>query len=66
MKNNTKIAIILAAIGTASITVYLIRRKNRQHMLAEVANEGYETAPDILFPDKAVSSNLHYGPVIPQ
>lgn len=56
---------ILAAIGTAALTVYLIRRKNTRKMLTHISNEGYETAPDILFPGKRGSSKLHYGPVLP-
>jgi hypothetical protein len=64
MKKNYKI-MILAAIGTAAITFYLIRRRNTKRMLENIADEGYETAPDILFPDKNVSSKLHYGSVLP-
>ncbi len=56
---------ILAAIGTAAITLYLIHRRNTKRMLENIADEGYETAPDILFPDKNVSRKLHYGPVLP-
>ena len=65
MKNNFKITMMLAAIGAAAITVFLIRRNNTRKMLTSVADEGYETAPDILFPGKARGSKLHYGPVIP-
>ena len=65
MKNSSKI-MILAAIGTAALTVYLIRRKNTRKMLTHISNEGYETAPDILFPGKKRGgSKLHYGPVLP-
>lgn len=56
---------ILAAIGTAAITLYLIRRRNTKRMLENIADEGYETAPDILFPDKNASRKLQYGPVLP-
>ena len=66
MKKNTTIAMLLGAIGAAAITVYIIRRANTRRMLSQVADEGYETAPDILFPDKTVSSKLHFGPVLPQ
>lgn len=49
------------AIGTV---VYLIRRNKSNQRHARVAEEGYETADDILFPGKRPrSSKLHYGPV---
>lgn len=57
---------ILAALGAAALTAYFVRRMDTKRMLAQVSDEGYETAPDILFPDKEVNGNLHYGPVIPQ
>lgn len=66
MKNSSKI-MILTAIGTAALVMYLIRKGNaKKMMLSNIANEGYETAPDILFPGKDVSSKLHYGPVLPE
>jgi hypothetical protein len=65
MKKNSTLPIILAAIGAAVITVLFIRSKKRKKMLTRVAEEGYETAADILYPGKSVSSKLHYGPVIP-
>ncbi len=68
MKKTSKLAIALAAIGAAALTVYLIKRNhhNRHKMLAQVSDEGYETAEDILFPGKSSSNKLHYGPVIPK
>jgi hypothetical protein len=65
MKKNSTLPMILAAIGAAVITVFIIRRKKRKKMLTRVSDEGYETAADILYPGKSVSSKLHYGPVIP-
>ena len=35
-------------------------------MLQDIADEGYETASDILYPGKSFSNELRYGPVIPQ
>jgi len=67
MKNTTKI-ILLTAIGTAAITAYLVRRAKctkAKKMLDNIADEGYETASDILFPGKELRNKLHYGPVIP-
>ena len=69
MKNTTKIILLAAVgIGTAALTVYLIRRANgtkAKKMLDNIADEGYETASDILFPGKDLKNKLHYGPVIP-
>lgn len=56
--------LILTTIGTAAITWYLLRKKSTKKMLDDIADEGYETAGDILYPGKNVTTNLHYGPVI--
>jgi len=65
MKKRVTLSMLLAAIGTAVITLFVIRRKKRKKMLLRVAEEGYETAADILYPGKSVGSKLQYGPVIP-
>lgn len=65
MKRKSTLPLILATIGIAVITVLMLRRKKKKKMLTRVAEEGYETAADILYPGKSVSSKLHYGPVIP-
>ncbi len=65
MKNSSKITMMMTAIGAGAIAFYVIRKLNTKRMLSQVADEGYETAPDILFPGKKVNSNLHYGPVVP-
>ena len=66
MKNSFKVTLALAVIGTAAIVIYATRSINSKRRLVQVSNEGYETAPDILFPGKSHSEpRLHYGPVIP-
>jgi hypothetical protein len=66
MKNSSKV-MLLAAVSGAAFMIYLIRRGNtKKRMLSNISNEGYETASDILFPGKDVSSKLHYGPVLPR
>ena len=65
MKRKSTLPVILATIGVAVISILMLRRKKRKKMLTRVAEEGYETAADILYPGKSVSSKLHYGPVIP-
>ena len=66
MKKKDNITFILAAIAAVAITLYIIRQQNTKKILAQVANEGYETAADILFPGKKARGKLHYGPVLPK
>ena len=66
MNNISKITLGLAAMGTIALFVYLSRRINHNKMLVQISDEGYETAQDILFPDKSGGGNkMWYGPVIP-
>jgi hypothetical protein len=65
MKLSQTIAITLAFAAAAGIVGYMVRWSKTKRMLNLIADEGYETAEDILFPGKKVQSkNLHYGPVI--
>ena len=67
MKNGVKITIALAALGAAAILLCAARRASTRRMVAEVSNEGYETAQDILYPGESIKGKkLHYGPVIPK
>ncbi|MEO6489805.1 MAG: hypothetical protein ABIO04_07700 [Ferruginibacter sp.] len=66
MKAQNKIILGVAAAALTGVIIYVIRRKNTYHILSTVANEGYETAQDILFPSKGKRDRkLQYGPVIP-
>lgn len=66
MKTSTRLTLSLAAIGAAAIVIYVARQISAQKMLVKVADEGYETAHDILYPNKNNSSNrMRYGPVLP-
>ena len=59
------------ALGTAILTALIIvissPKEDNECRLAKVADEGYETADDILFPStkRTVDKRLHYGPVLP-
>lgn len=71
MKLTYKIALGISAATAAGIVLYFVRRSyadtNRKQMLIQVAEEGYETAYDILFPNQEIRSmQVHYGPVIPK
>lgn len=66
MKLGYKLTFLLAAVGTAAAVVYFTRNVSAKRRLGQVADEGYETAQDILFPGKKVRGKLHYGPVLPE
>ena len=67
MKKTDKILIAVAAGFLAGLIVYAARRYKERSILNQVANEGYETAHDILFPNKSqMGKKLHYGPVLPE
>ncbi|MBC7890138.1 MAG: hypothetical protein H7Z13_19855 [Ferruginibacter sp.] len=67
MKRTQKIALALAIATAAGIVLYMAKHFKTKHMLAQIAEEGYETAQDILFPHKDIhGKHLQYGPVIPE
>lgn len=67
MKNNSKITLALTAVATAALVIYLTRCVNAKRMLVKVADEGYETAHDILYPGKDNGGKeLRYGPTLPR
>jgi len=69
MKLAQKLVLSLALVGAAGIVIYILtaRKSDNRRMLNLVADEGYETAHDVLFPNRSVQGkNLHFGPVIPE
>ena len=67
MKTSKKIIYSAAAIAFTSLFVYIARKSNTKRRIAEVANEGYETAADLLHPKTNKRfKKLHYGPVLPE
>lgn len=62
---------IAAASGIAAgLLVFAFRLAKREYSsrkkLRQIADEGYETATDVLYPDDAeLGRKLHYGPVLP-
>ena len=66
MKTRNKVLFGAAAIAVAGLVIYASNRKKTDHMLKQIADEGYETAHDVLFPDKEKrNKKLQYGPVLP-
>jgi hypothetical protein len=66
MKISKIIGFSLAVVAVAGVAIYIAKKIERKNMLDQIADEGYETAHDILFPDESFKSNkLQYGPVIP-
>ncbi len=69
MKKSTYSLIGLVLLGVAATTVTgvmcKVRNKRLQRRLINAANEGYETAHDIIYPDSYSSNDkkLRYGPV---
>ena len=66
----TKKQKLILGIGLAAVTtgilVYAVRRARACNRSANVADEGYETAHDILYPEKKHrGAKLHFGPVLP-
>ena len=67
MKTSKKLLYCAAAITFTSLLVYAARRSNTKRRIAEVADEGYETAADLLHPKTNKRfKKLHYGPVLPE
>jgi hypothetical protein len=64
MKRMTKV-FILAAVATPLI-IYTIRRIQSRKMRSKIADEGFETASDVLYPGKRSFRKFSVGPVLPQ
>ncbi len=66
MKTSKKVIYGAAAIAFTSLLVYAVRKTNTKRRIAQVADEGYETAADMLHPKTNKRfKKLHYGPVLP-
>jgi hypothetical protein len=60
--------ILLIASGVATwLVLYIVRRVQNSKMLRKIASEGFETAVDVLYPNKRRAfRKLKIGPVLPQ
>jgi hypothetical protein len=67
MRTIVKIALGITVIALIRHLLMSVNDITDTRMEEAVADEGYETAPDILYPNrKMFGDNLHYGPVLPQ
>ncbi|AHF17871.1 hypothetical protein [Niabella soli] len=69
-KSYRLIGFVLLGVAASAITgaVCEVRRRNAMRRLLDTANEGYETAHDINYPEKGSyrrAKKLRYGPVYP-
>lgn len=66
MKKNKGFLLALSAMAATAFIIFRKRKKEANHILKQVSDEGYETAHDILFPQHFIKrKNLHYGPILP-
>ncbi len=64
MKGILKVLIVATVL--TGVGFFVVREINKRRKLKIVADSGYETAQDILFPGKGIKSKkVHYGPVLP-
>jgi hypothetical protein len=68
MKKTNKFLLGVAAAAAVGFVIYALRSRHQSAARhARVADEGYETAHDILFPGtKGRSRKLRFGPVLPE
>ncbi len=61
-------AVALLTVAAAGIAAfYIIRRIESRNMRKKIASEGFETATDVLYPDRRRSfSKYRIGPILPQ
>jgi hypothetical protein len=57
---------LLLLLGGILIKKAVEKNREKTRALKRVAEEGYETAVDLLLPNIDSITKLHYGPVIPR
>lgn len=66
-KSDIKLIAGFAAMAAFGLILLLTNKEKKKKRLQKIAEEGYETANDILFPNKSnPSKKLHFGPVLPE
>lgn len=63
----TALVLLVAAGALGFVTIYVVRRIQSSNMRRKVAAEGFETATDVLYPNKRRMFSKHrIGPILPQ
>ena len=52
---------LVSTIAVSAVVLYMLRRNREEKKLIDVADAGYETAHDILYPLQTRKSKRHYG-----
>jgi hypothetical protein len=66
MRNSEKIIVVTAAATLIGVALIAIDKIRIRMFLNNIADEGYETAHDILYPKKSKGEKrLRFGPVLP-
>jgi hypothetical protein len=65
MKTTTLLLSAISITATTALAIYLIRKIKESKRLKRIAEEGYETAIDILYPHKLNTKKLQYRPTLP-
>ncbi len=67
MKTTEKVFLAVAAGAVAGLVYYMLKKAEERRVLNRIAAEGYETAHDVLYPNRMqTGKKLHYGPVLPE
>ncbi len=66
MKNKNVVLLGFAASVAAITAILITKAVKHSKRLNNIADEGYETAADILYPETGTRRRkVHYGPVVP-
>lgn len=66
MRNSEKIIAVAAAATLIGVALIAIDKLRIRMFLNNIAEEGYETAHDILYPERSKGEKrLRFGPVLP-
>lgn len=62
----TTFIILVAAGAVGLLTLFVVRRVQSRQMRGKIAAEGFETATDVLYPNKRRMFSKHrIGPILP-
>ena len=58
--------VVLSAVAAGALALYIVRRIESRNMRNRIASEGFETATDVLYPNRRRTFSKHrIGPVLP-